>query len=91
MAPQAGKISGPSAIRHLLTATTIYARTVQDMVAVIQTAIEEGALVEREVEYAKLLMALMAVERDLTWTAGRSRILLGEAVAEEGDQWGSVR
>jgi hypothetical protein len=78
MAPRANKISGPSAIRYLLTASTIYQRTVKDTVAVIQEAIDEGMLIERETAYAQLMMALMAVERDLSWVAERSRVLLGE-------------
>jgi hypothetical protein len=78
MAPQANRINGPTAIRYLLTASTVYQRTVQDTVAVIQGAIEEGALVERELQYAQLLTALAAVERDLSWVAERSRVLLGE-------------
>jgi hypothetical protein len=90
MEPQARRISGPSAIRYLLTSSEVYQKVVKDVMTTIQDAIEEGMLIERETQYAKLLMALMAVERDLTWTAERSRILLGEAVAEEGDQWGSV-
>ena len=90
MAPRANRISGPSAIRYLLTASEVYQTVVKDVMTTIQDAIEEGMLIERETHYAKLMMALMAVERDLTWTAERSRILLGEAVAEEGDQWGSV-
>ena len=65
-------------------------KVLKDVMPTIQDAIEEGMLIERETQFAKLLMALMAVERDLTWTVERSSILLGEAVAEEGDQWGSV-
>jgi hypothetical protein len=87
MAPQAKRISGPSAIRYLVSASEIYQKVVQDTVAVIQTAIEDGQLVERELEYAKLMMALSAVERDLSWVAERSHILLGEQV-EEGEPGG---
>ena len=85
MAPQANKISGPTAIRYLLTTSEIYQRTVKDTVGVVRETIEEGLLIEREHAYAQLMMALLAVERDLTWVAERCRILLGEAVAEEGD------
>jgi hypothetical protein len=84
MAPEAKRISGPSAIRYLLTASEAYQSVVRDTVSVIQEAIDEGMLIERETEYAKLLMSLAAVERDLGWTLERSRILLGEATEEEG-------
>ena len=79
MAPSSNRITGPSAIRYLLTASEVYQQVIQDSLGVIQSAIEEGQLVEREMEYAKLLMALTEVERALTWTAERSRVLLGEA------------
>jgi hypothetical protein len=82
MAPRAERMSGPTAIRYLLTASEVYQRVVRDTVSVIQSAIEDEALVENEVEYAKLLMALSEVERSLTWTAERSRILLGEQEEE---------
>ncbi len=84
MAPNARKISGPTAIRYLLTASTIYQRTVQDTVSVIQEAIEGGMLIERESEYAKLLLSLAGVEQALTWAVERCSVLLGEAVDEEG-------
>ena len=51
----------------------LYQRTVQDTLAVILGAIEEGALVERELEYPRLLTALAEVERALTWVADRVR------------------
>jgi hypothetical protein len=82
LAPNAGKISGPSAIRYLLTASEVYQTVIQDTVAVIQTAIEEGMVIERESQYAQLLLALTEVERALSWTAERSRVLLGEATEE---------
>ena len=73
MAPPANKIGGPSAVRHLLEAGRIYQRTVKDVVATIQGAIGEGLPVGRELEYAKLLMALTEVERALQWLAEQSR------------------
>jgi hypothetical protein len=78
MAPRANRISGPSAIRYLLTSSEVYQRVVKDAVGLIREAIEEGQLIERETAYAQLMMALMAVERDLSWVAERSRVLLGE-------------
>lgn len=83
MAPQAKRISGPSAIRYLLTASEAYQSVVRDTVGVIEEAIEEGMLIERESEYAKLLLSLAAVEQAVSWTLERSRILLGEATEEE--------
>jgi hypothetical protein len=93
MTPQANKISGPGAIRYLLTASEVYQHVVKDTVAVIQDAIDDGTLVERESAYSQLMLALMAVERDLSWVAERSHILLGEQVeeGEMGDQSESGR
>ncbi len=78
MAPRTNRISGPSAIRYLLTSSEVYQRVVKDTVEVVQGAIDEGMLIERETQYAQLMTALMAVERDLSWVAERSRVLLGE-------------
>ncbi len=83
MAPQAKRISGPSAVRHLLTSSEIYQHVVKDTVGLIREAIDEGQLVERELQYAQLMMALSAVERDLGWVAERSRVLLGEQEEEK--------
>jgi hypothetical protein len=78
MAPRANRISGPAAIRYLLTASTHYQRVVQDAVATIQDVITEGMPPGSEVEYAQLLLALTEAERALSWVAERSRVLLGE-------------
>ena len=81
VAPRANKIGGPAAIRHLLGASEVYQRVVKDTVGMIRDAIDEGQLVEKELAYARLMMALMAVERDLSWTAEECRVLLGEKEA----------
>jgi len=81
MAPRADKISGPAVIRHLLVASEAYQRVIKDVVGQIQDAISDGAVVETELEYAQLLLALAETEPALSWVAERSRVLLGEAEA----------
>ena len=81
MAPRADKISGPAVIRHLLVASEAYQRVIKDVVGQIQDAISDGAVVETELKYAQLLLALAETEPALSWVAERSRVLLGEAEA----------
>lgn len=85
MAPNAKHLrrpSGPTTIRYLLTASEIYQQTVKDVLETIRMAIDEGMLVERETQYAQLMMALTEVERALMWTSERCRVLLGEQEKE---------
>ncbi len=83
MAPEAKHIAGPLTIRHLVSATTVYAQTVNDTIGIIQQMIDRGMLVERESEYAKLLLSLSRAQEALLWVTERGRILLGEVA--EGD------
>ena len=78
MAPQAGRINGPSTIRHLVNATTVYATVVNDTIGVIQQMIDRGMLVEQESQWAKLLLSLSRAQDALLWVTERGRILLGE-------------
>jgi hypothetical protein len=88
MAPQANKIPGPTAIRSLASASSIYRRTLEDTAETIRAVIDEGLLVEREMDYARLLITMTATERDLRWLMERCSYLLGET--DEGHT-GSLR
>jgi hypothetical protein len=78
MASQANRISGPSAIRHLMVTSEVYQRVVADTVGVIQDAATEASSIEAMRSYAQLLTALAGVEQGLGWVVERSQILLGE-------------
>ena len=73
-----GKMSGPHAIRSLASATSVYLQMVQDTATVIRMAIEESGI-QREMEYARLLVAMTQTERDLRWLSENCAKLLGES------------
>jgi hypothetical protein len=59
-----------------LTSSTLYQKVIKDTVETVHLAIDEGTLREREEDYARLLISLVQVEKDLQWTVQRCQFLL---------------
>ena len=67
---------GPTMIRHLASATSVYRQMLTDAGAVIRTAIEESS-VEQELVYAELMRSRVAAAGALESIEEQCQYLLG--------------